>query len=347
MSGFQLGVDAAGAESLVDIKTDLDTLVSDEAAEATKMPASLGSKADAASFPVTQSTEDKAVLAAMSAKLPASVGVKANTGSLSVTMSTEDAAKMPASLGSKADAASFPVTQSTEDKAVLSGLTGKFPTAAIPADADANTGAAATVTRIASRLWGYNAATWDAVRTGLNAVQTAFTGMINTIPVGKYNATQPTLADTNGVNLQVDSRGNLRVANMLTAQAQDDLNQVLAVQVRVPIGTTYAPTVFTDRGATVTKLVKGSAGMVVGLTCYNTTASTRFLQLHNLVAAPAAGAPALSFLVPAGAQIVLGTDIFTSAGISFATGIVYGVSSTSDSYTAGSATDCSIQIFYY
>lgn len=281
-------------------------------------------------------------------------GTAAMAASIPVTIATDDTqttaiknsvAAIPAK-GTAAMAAATPVTIATDDT-VFTALTNKFPTAAIPADADANTGAAATVTRIASRLWGYNAATWDAIRTGLTAVQTAFTGMMNTLPVGKYNATQPTLADANGVNLQVDSRGNLRVISMGAPQAQDDLNQLLAVQIRTPVGTTYAPSVFTDRGATVTKLVKGSAGMVVGLTCYNTTASTRFLQLHNLVAAPASGAPALSFLVPAGAQIVLGTDIFTSAGISFATGIVYGVSSTSDSYTAGSATDCSIQIFYY
>lgn len=52
--------------------------------------AATGTVADSLSLPVTQSTEDKAVLAAMSAKLPASVGSKADAASMAVTQSTED-----------------------------------------------------------------------------------------------------------------------------------------------------------------------------------------------------------------------------------------------------------------
>jgi CDP-diacylglycerol pyrophosphatase len=109
--------------------------VTSSSSSTTQLPASLGSKADAASLAVTQSTEDKAVLAAMSGKLPATLGSKADTASLAVTQSTEDkavlaalSAKLPATLGSKADASSLAVTQSTEDKAVLAAQSAKLPT---------------------------------------------------------------------------------------------------------------------------------------------------------------------------------------------------------------------------
>jgi len=57
-----------------------------------QLPATLGSKADAASLAVTQSTEDKAIQAGISAKLPATLGRKAEAASMSVTQSTEDSA---------------------------------------------------------------------------------------------------------------------------------------------------------------------------------------------------------------------------------------------------------------
>ena len=63
----------------------------------------------------------------------------------------------------------------------------------------------------AVQITGYNGSTWDSLRAGLTAVQTAFTGFQDVIPVGKYNAIQPTLVDGNGVALQSDSRGNLKV----------------------------------------------------------------------------------------------------------------------------------------
>ena len=94
---------------------------------------SFGTKADASSLPVSQSTEDKAALAALAAKLPAALGSLADAASLAVTQSTEDkavlsalSAKLPASVGSKADSASLAVTQSTEDKAVLAAMSAKL-----------------------------------------------------------------------------------------------------------------------------------------------------------------------------------------------------------------------------
>lgn len=61
-----------------------------------------------------------------------------------------------------------------------------------------------------ARLSGFNGTTWDRIRTGLVAVQTAFTGILNTISMGRYNLTPPTLADGNIAPLQMDANGNLK-----------------------------------------------------------------------------------------------------------------------------------------
>jgi hypothetical protein len=171
-----LDLGGAGAESL--LTTTLPV-------SATQLPASLGSKADSASLAVTQSTEDKAVLAALSAKLPATLGSKADSASLAVTQSTEDkavqaaiaavagttsgaavttdatgtiqqylrgiitkmVAQLPASLGAKAASASLAVTGSTEDSALMGSLT-----ETAPASDTASSGQNGRLQRIAQRL---------------------------------------------------------------------------------------------------------------------------------------------------------------------------------------------------
>jgi hypothetical protein len=283
---------------------------------------------------------------AQKTQLPTTLGVQAAGSSTSIALSTEDAAKVP-SKGTAAMAASTPVTIATDDT-VFTTLTNKFPTAAIPADGDANTGAPATVSRIAARQWVFNGTTWDAARSGITTIMTNVSGSSNTFPVGKYNATQPTLADTNAVVLQTDSRGNLRTVSMSAPQAQDDLNQVLAVQIRTPTTNAYTPSVFLNNAANNTFNVKGTPGVVVSFTCYNTTASSRFLLLHNTTSTPVnTNIPVVGFLVPAGGQIVIGKDFFTESGVYFALGIAFAISTTLGTLTLATSTDQITQVLYF
>lgn len=166
--------------------------------------------------------------------------------------------------------------------------------------------------------------------------------------VGQYNATPPTLATGTAAVFQSDSRGNEKVAEAYVDQYVDQNNGLAAVQFRTLPVNTYTATSFTNRGANATLNVKTTAGVIVGVSCMNTTSQSRYLQVHNTATTPSAAAvPVLSFLVPANSQVVIGSDFFTLAGFYCATGIAFACSTTIDTYTAGLATDHSTQIFYY
>jgi hypothetical protein len=100
-------------------------------------------------------------------------------------------------------------------------------------------------------------------------------------------------------------------------------------------------------GAATNAVVKATPGFVNSLTCYNTNAASRFLLLFNQTTAlTGAEVPVESFLIPTGTQIVIGEDYFTRNGRFFDTGIVWGFSTTANSFTAGTASEQSTFIKY-
>lgn len=105
---------------------------------------------------------------------------------------------------------------SLEDEANTANADADFAAAVLAADAMAKP----TTTSVLSWLVGYNGTTGDLIRSGLVAVQTSFVGLLNTISMGRYNATPPTLADGNVAPTQQDARGNTKVA------INDGANQV-------------------------------------------------------------------------------------------------------------------------
>lgn len=115
-----------------------------------------------------------------------------------------------------------------------------------------------------------------------------------------------------------------------------------------PVSTsTYSPSSFQNLGANATLNVKASAGNVFSLYCNNENAADRYIQLHNTATTPAGGAtPLYTFRVPAGGDVMVGTDFFTNAGANFGTGIAFAFSTTKDTYTAGTAGDQSTIIHY-
>lgn len=76
------------------------------------------------------------------------------------------------------------------------------------ADASSNT---STRVPTYSRISGFNGTTWDRLRAGLLGVQTAATGFLNVLGMMRYNATPPSLSDTNLINFQCDAAGNLKI----------------------------------------------------------------------------------------------------------------------------------------
>jgi hypothetical protein len=65
---------------------------------------------------------------------------------------------------------------------------------------------------VGSRLEGYNGQTWDRLRSGQYAPEDDLTGWLDTLPFAQYNATPPTLTDTEAVVLQCDPDGSLKVS---------------------------------------------------------------------------------------------------------------------------------------
>lgn len=109
----------------------------------------------------------------------------------------------------------------------------------------------------------------------------------------------------------------------------------------------HSPNKFSNLGADATKNVNATAGNVYSLTCHNENAADRYIQLHNTATVPnVSDAPAYTFLVPSGSQIIVGTDFFTQAGAHFSTGIAFAFSTTKDTYTAGTNTDQTTIIMY-
>ena len=222
-----------------------------------------------------------------------------------------------------------------------------FPVAAALADAAAN----GVVTQIGARLEGYNGATWDMLRTGLTGVQATVVGLLNTLPAGKYNSTQPTLADTNAVVLQVDSRGNLRTVSMSAPQAQDDFNQVIATMTRPLVGTTYTHTLYTYFGQLVTKaLILTGNRQAFSFTATNRNSGLRYFQLHNKATEPAGtNVPLLVFMLPGGSTttVTIGNQFFTDAGVNFSLGLGWAISTTVATFTDGAtANEHEVQVQY-
>lgn len=132
----------------------------------TLLPATLGSKAAAASLAVTQSTEDAALIGALSETPPANdtanSGLNGRLQRVAQRLTTL-IQLFPASLGAKAASASFPVTQSAEDAALIGAAT-----ETAPATDTASSGLNGRLQRVSQRI------------TSLIALQSTLNGLFPT-----------------------------------------------------------------------------------------------------------------------------------------------------------------------
>lgn len=83
----------------------------------------------------------------------------------------------------------------------------EFPEAAALEDGSADP----TTTSVGSYMMGYNGSTWDRIRTAITTATSTFTGILNVLGLGKYNATEPTLTDGQGIVTQMDENGYTKV----------------------------------------------------------------------------------------------------------------------------------------
>jgi len=162
-----------------------------------------------------------------------------------------------------------------------------------------------------------------------------------------YNTTAPTLTNGQTSPIQGDSQANEMVTLATNIAGEDLTNNVQGV-VNVPLANgAYSPSRFQNLGANATLNVKASAGVVLAVECQNLNAAIRYLQIHNTATTPSVGnVPYLSFPIPASSTRQIGADFFTANGISLSTGIAFAFSTTSGTYTAGTAAEQMTHLIY-
>lgn len=178
-----------------------------------------------------------------------------------------------------------------------------------------------------------------------------YTPGVNYLIPGGIEIDDPTalVTETEGKisNMKGDLSGRLITTAGTLSAGEDIPNNVLQVIQKPFAGVTYSFSRFINFGANATLNVKATSGNVMSLSCHNLNAASRYLQLHNTATTPAPGAsPLLTFLVPAGTQIVIGNDFFGMNGLNFSTGIAFAFSTVEATYTAGAAADQYTQLTY-
>jgi hypothetical protein len=108
------------------------------------------------------------------------------------------------------DGAGTPVTAASSDT--------------VGADAESNT---STRGRVVAWLKGFNGTTWDRLRAGVTAIDTTFTGMLNTIPQAVHETTPATRTNGQRGWLQAYTDGSLRVYLGHVISGEDQTNNVM------------------------------------------------------------------------------------------------------------------------
>jgi len=166
------------------------------------------------------------------------------------------------------------------------------------------------------------------------------------IVAAEYNSLAPTYANGDASSLQGDINGNLKTVGQYMPVAEKNAagDGYYAIS-------RWGNTNSTDKGTEYqnysfqTINVKATAGSVTKLTVINTTASVRYIQIHNTATTPSASAvPAISFMLAANGSLNLGIDQLGQNGFYCATGIAIANSSAAGIYTAGVAGDLLVNL---
>ncbi len=127
---------------------------------------------------------------------------------------------------------------------------------------------------------------------------------------------------------EIDKKGSLKVSPQAPSASSEN-----------------SPLSFTDFGANITLNISSVTANVLSFACHNSNPGSRFFQLHNTATVPSVSAvPAETFLIPAGSQVVIGTEYFTNSGVNFSNGVAFAFSTTKNTFTAGLAADQTTKI---
>lgn len=183
----------------------------------------------------------------------------------------------------------------------------------------------------------------------------ALTACTNELPLARYNASAPTLTDTQCAPLQSDVNGNLKIREQYAPGYEDNTNNVAATKQLPQAGAAYASSVYSTQGTAVaTKVVKSGPGTLHSIDVRipaAATAATYFLQFFDSATVPADGAVP-SANMPAPIELVKAASVSTRYSadmgkydIAFLNGLSFAVSSTEATKTA-SAVGVQATIFY-
>lgn len=140
------------------------------------------------------------------------------------------------------------------------------------ADGSSNT---VTRTRATVLLKGYNGSTWDRIRAGVNGVVSSITGYMNTINVGRYNASGVSLTDGQYVNHQMDANGNLRTNPGAISRSIDSIDtQWRSGVTHIAVNATTASAEALAAGTRKLLIIQNASDTTINLNMAGITATT-------------------------------------------------------------------------
>jgi hypothetical protein len=158
-----------------------------------------------------------------------------------------------------------------------------------------------------------------------------------------------TAANSLSVTLATDGVAN-SIANQIgEIQASPTANTVLARLKTIADNTVRANLVFTAQtiGTANAGVAKAAPGQVFSLYCENENAAKRYLLLLNQTSTPTNGqTPVRAYGVLPNGGIVLDAVYFGANGLSFGNGIAWAFSSTKNTVTLATASDCTFEVAY-
>lgn len=136
---------------------------------------------------------------------------------------------------------------------------------------------------------------------------------------------------------------------LATAAKQDAVSTLLDAALALIASRLAAEPIDANDFGTVTKvLITAASVKLVSFIVTNNELATYFYQLHHKATPPAPGdVPRLSFQMPAGSMLGIGTDILPGGGLPFPLGLGWAWSSTAGTFTdAGTASLHSTAVLY-